>query len=120
MIKSCSNCHDTFTCEINAGTDCWCSKYPYLLSPTNGKDCLCSSCLQTAINQQINAYINSLKAGDLQNEAYKYQTPELVRGIDFYLENDLMVFTEWFHLKRGHCCGSACRHCPYDHVNVKR
>lgn len=32
---------------------------------------------------------------------------------DFYFENGLMVFTEHFHLKRGHCCGSGCRHCPY-------
>ncbi|CAB1420361.1 unnamed protein product [Pleuronectes platessa] len=29
------------------------------------------------------------------------------------------VFTEYAHLQRGKCCGSACRHCPYDQVNVK-
>jgi len=29
------------------------------------------------------------------------------------------VFTEVAHLKRGKCCGSGCRHCPYSHVNVK-
>ncbi|KAF7202606.1 uncharacterized protein C1orf53 homolog [Nothobranchius furzeri] len=29
------------------------------------------------------------------------------------------VFTEYAHLQRGKCCGSACRHCPYGHVNVK-
>ncbi|XP_069580722.1 uncharacterized protein C1orf53 homolog [Brachyistius frenatus] len=29
------------------------------------------------------------------------------------------VFTEYAHLKRGKCCGSACRHCPYGQVNVK-
>ena len=28
------------------------------------------------------------------------------------------VFTEYAHLKRGKCCGSACRHCPYHHQNV--
>lgn len=32
---------------------------------------------------------------------------------DFYWENGLMVFTEAFHLKRGSCCKSGCRHCPY-------
>jgi iron complex transport system substrate-binding protein len=32
---------------------------------------------------------------------------------DFYYENGLMVFTEKYHLKRGHCCNSGCRHCPY-------
>ena len=23
------------------------------------------------------------------------------------------VFTEAYHLARGSCCGSGCRHCPY-------
>ena len=32
---------------------------------------------------------------------------------DYYWENGLMVFTEAYHLKRGHCCKSGCRHCPY-------
>ena len=31
----------------------------------------------------------------------------------FYMENGLMVFTRAFHLKRGYCCQSGCRHCPY-------
>lgn len=30
------------------------------------------------------------------------------------------VLTEVAHLKRGKCCGNACRHCPFDHVNVKK
>eukprot|EP01038_Epipyxis_sp_PR26KG_P006485 gene6485-8918_t len=29
------------------------------------------------------------------------------------------VFTEISHLKRGNCCGNGCRHCPYNHINVK-
>lgn len=29
------------------------------------------------------------------------------------------VFTKDFHLKRGTCCGNRCRHCPYDHCNVR-
>ena len=32
---------------------------------------------------------------------------------DFYIENGKYVFTEEFHLKRGYCCDSKCRHCPY-------
>ena len=32
---------------------------------------------------------------------------------DFYLDGPLLVFTEAYHRKRGYCCGSACRHCPY-------
>lgn len=35
-------------------------------------------------------------------------------GEDFYFnEQGLMVFTEAYHLKRGYCCGSGCKHCPY-------
>uniref|UniRef100_A0A672R878 Uncharacterized protein n=1 Tax=Sinocyclocheilus grahami TaxID=75366 RepID=A0A672R878_SINGR len=29
------------------------------------------------------------------------------------------VFTEFAHRKRGRCCGSACRHCPYGQINVE-
>jgi hypothetical protein len=32
---------------------------------------------------------------------------------DYYMENGLMVFTAAYHLKRGYCCKSGCRHCPY-------
>ena len=39
-------------------------------------------------------------------------------GEDFYWEGPYMVFTEAWHLKRGYCCGSACRHCPFGHENV--
>lgn len=37
----------------------------------------------------------------------------LVEGVDYYFENGLMVFTRAYHLKRGYCCQSGCRHCPY-------
>ena len=30
-----------------------------------------------------------------------------------------MVMTKINHQKRGKCCGSGCRHCPYSHVNVR-
>lgn len=40
---------------------------------------------------------------------------------DYYLnEEGLLVFTEAYHLKRGYCCGCACKHCPYQHVNVTK
>jgi hypothetical protein len=32
---------------------------------------------------------------------------------DFYYEGPFLVFTEAYHLKRGYCCNSNCRHCPY-------
>ena len=44
---------------------------------------------------------------------------KLVEGEHYYLEDGLTVFTERFHQARGTCCGSRCRHCPYEYVNVK-
>lgn len=38
-------------------------------------------------------------------------------GLLFYWENGLIVFTEAYHLKRGYCCKSGCRHCPYGFKN---
>ena len=41
---------------------------------------------------------------------------ELVEGLDYYLENGFMVFTERYLRNRGFCCRSGCRHCPYGFV----
>jgi hypothetical protein len=32
---------------------------------------------------------------------------------DYYFDGPNMVFTAVYHLKRGYCCRSGCRHCPY-------
>ncbi len=33
---------------------------------------------------------------------------------DYYLsEEGYVIFTEKYHLKRGYCCKSGCKHCPY-------
>jgi len=34
-------------------------------------------------------------------------------GRDYYVENGLLVFTEHYLRRRGTCCRSGCRHCPY-------
>ncbi len=39
--------------------------------------------------------------------------PEFKEGVDYYFENGLMVLTAAYLRKRGYCCGSGCRHCPY-------
>lgn len=39
--------------------------------------------------------------------------PKIVEGIDYYWEGRFMVMTEHYLLKRGYCCTSGCRHCPY-------
>jgi hypothetical protein len=46
----------------------------------------------------------------LQSEDAETLTP--LEG-EFYFEGPYMVFTEAYHLRRGYCCHSDCRHCPY-------
>jgi hypothetical protein len=31
----------------------------------------------------------------------------------YYSPEGYLVFTEKYHLKRGYCCKSGCKHCPY-------
>jgi len=39
---------------------------------------------------------------------------KLKEGEDFYYTPEgYKCFTEKYHLKRGYCCKSGCRHCPY-------
>jgi len=50
---------------------------------------------------------------------------ELVEGVDYYWENGFMVFTAIYLEKRGFCCRSGCRHCPYgfvkeDNANLRK
>ena len=33
---------------------------------------------------------------------------------DYYVsEEGYIIFTEKYHLKRGYCCKSNCKHCPF-------
>ncbi|PJC63461.1 MAG: hypothetical protein CO021_09350 [Deltaproteobacteria bacterium CG_4_9_14_0_2_um_filter_42_21] len=42
---------------------------------------------------------------------------KLEEGVDYYINKEgNFVFTEAYHLKRGHCCESGCKHCPYGFV----
>jgi hypothetical protein len=39
--------------------------------------------------------------------------PESLEPDDFYMDGPYLVFTAAYHLRRGSCCKSDCRHCPY-------
>ena len=41
------------------------------------------------------------------------QPPPGLKPEDYYFDGPYLVFTAAYHLKRGTCCGSGCRHCPY-------
>ena len=38
---------------------------------------------------------------------------EPLEGIDYYMEDGLLVFKAQYLRDRGYCCTSGCRHCPY-------
>ncbi|KAJ9464353.1 Cob(I)yrinic acid a [Diplonema papillatum] len=44
----------------------------------------------------------------------------LAKGEETYSDpaTGFTVFTALAHNRRGYCCGSRCRHCPYGHTNV--
>jgi hypothetical protein len=49
-------------------------------------------------------------------EAEASVVPQELAAEDFYMEGGYVVFTAAYHLKRGYCCESGCRHCPYGEV----
>lgn len=53
-------------------------------------------------------------------QAKDAHTAAIAEGAHYYLdpESGFVVFTELAHIERGNCCGSECRHCPYNHRNV--
>jgi len=38
---------------------------------------------------------------------------EFIEGTHYYMEGERVIFTALFHIQRGQCCGSGCKHCPY-------
>jgi hypothetical protein len=40
-------------------------------------------------------------------------------GKDYYLENGKIIYTESYLKRRSICCGSGCRHCPFDPIHTK-
>lgn len=45
---------------------------------------------------------------------------KLAQGEDYYInEQEQWVFTATYHFKRGYCCNSGCKHCPYGYHERK-
>src|SRR3954447_15210845 len=104
----CPLCGRPNDCQLCTSTaykgPCWCTRMeipaallqrvpPELLN----KACLCRHCI-TEYHRQAQAALPAQK----------------VLPGDFYFDpQGLVVFTAEYHLRRGFCCGSGCRHCPY-------
>ncbi len=40
-------------------------------------------------------------------------SPEPTDEPDYYFEGEYLVFTAAYHRRRGYCCNSRCRNCPF-------
>lgn len=51
----------------------------------------------------------------LSEQIQKLHDEACKKGEEGYLdpEEGYFVFTRQYHLQRGECCESGCRHCPY-------
>jgi hypothetical protein len=86
---------------------CWCERVDIpeaLLArvplAARNQSCICRTCVM--------AFHRSNNSGAPE--------PKILPG-DFYFDNGLMVFTAIYHRRRGYCCDSGCRHCPYETVS---
>ncbi|MGB0280631.1 MAG: DUF5522 domain-containing protein [Neptuniibacter sp.] len=76
--------------------------------------CRCPDCLQAAIHDRVSETLKSKPIAEVVALARPFATStELQEGIDYNVEQGNYVFSAWYHLKRGYCCGNGCRHCPY-------
>src|SRR5260370_34108172 len=114
--KNCSRCGISFTCGPAAGKgNCWCGELPHVSLVANGdQDCLCPACLSAAIAKSPRAGAENSTSTNLPLPS----PPTLVAGEDYYCEGAAIVFTAHYLLRRGYCCESGCRHCPYETAHV--
>jgi hypothetical protein len=50
---------------------------------------------------------------DAKRPEENLQATPTLQPEDYYFDGPNMVFTAVYHLKRGYCCRSGCRHCPF-------
>lgn len=51
---------------------------------------------------------------DLDMDYSEFSKRSKLTDEDYYIsEEGFIVFKEAYHLKRGYCCKSNCKHCPY-------
>ena len=115
--KKCPSCSSSFSCGDmkSASAVCWCNNYPPIVALDFSQDCLCPKCLHQKILEKTINYVKEIAEKGIEHNtaANLKSSTEFIPDIDYYIENGFWVFTAWHHLKRGNCCKSGCRHCPY-------
>ncbi len=117
--KRCSQCGVEFSCGATSGAQlkkgaCWCQSYPAVLPMSASQDCRCPACLKQWLIDGLPGYLRSITHDKALELAAGYGSDAPIQeGIDYTIEKGHYVFSAWYHLKRGSCCGNGCRHCPY-------
>ena len=122
--RRCPLCQRDNDCRVAKGElykgACWCQEIIVpqallrrLAENSSEPACLCRLCLETLARL-------SRDRSDFEAILEEARVLVLTRAVvdlaepDFYLDEfGNTVFTAAYHLKRGNCCGSQCRHCPY-------
>ncbi len=111
--KPCSECGVDFPCGCGTGS-CWCADYPAVMPADFTMGCRCPACLAMAIRRRIEQRLATLSHQEAVEIAISQpSTDRLIEHIDYSMEEDHLVFTSWYLLKQGSCCGNGCRNCPY-------
>ena len=108
----CAECGATFQCGHPDG-GCWCAVYPQVMPLKPDARCLCPTCLAKAVAARIGDLLSGLKHEAALALAAQHAGGRVIEHIDYTVENGDAVFTSWFLLKQGTCCGNGCRNCPY-------
>lgn len=106
-LDQCPLCGKENHCELSkpngCSSLCWCHSQQIpaeilerIPKEARNKVCICRDCVDHSKEDSSSSVDES--NGDAQ---------------DYYMEGGQLVFTAQYHLKRGYCCKSACRHCPY-------
>lgn len=108
--KTCPDCGAAFSC----GGACWCAVLPPVFPVTEHAACYCPGCLARRAAAIVRGMVENLTPETAEKIRALGPVERPVRGIDYDLDaRGFMVFTAWYHLRRGECCGNGCRHCPY-------
>jgi hypothetical protein len=121
--ERCPLCEGDNGCRVAKGhlykDACWCQEIVVpgrilsrLAEEWADPACLCRPCLESIA--RISREFDSAEAilTEIRRELQRTRTAG--SEADHYFDPDgKMVFTAAYHLRRGSCCKSGCRHCPY-------
>lgn len=66
-------------------------------------DALCEGCVMALEALVLEA----------EGESLPRRPSEWIEGRHYYVDAGRWVFTAYYHILRGYCCGNGCRHCAY-------